>query len=255
MGEMKHTFAIVNQKGGVGKTTVTLGLASAAAAAGDRVLVVDLDPQASSTWVLGIDPGATRISTVDVLRKQPIEDAIVPSGWSDRIDVLPADAVLRDFEIGKPKRLRRALGTIPPSRYDAILLDCPPSDANLMTNALTAARHAIVVVEPSSLGLRGLGALADSIDRVWDDHNPDLELSGVVVNRVPGVSVEADLRIAELGLIVGDSTIWRPFIPQRVILNRAVGERRSIHSFGVRGADSSAVFDRLWGRVISAVGH
>lgn len=253
MGEMKRTFAIVNQKGGVGKTTVTLGLASAAAAAGDRVLVVDLDPQASTTWVLGIDPDPTRIGTVEVLRKHAIADAIVASGWSDRIDVLPADSALQDFEVGKPKRLRRALGDIPSSRYDAILLDCPPSNANLMTNALTAARHAIVVVEPSSLGLRGIGALADSIDRVWDDHNPDLELSGAILNRVPGVSGEADRRIAELALIVGDSTIWRPFIPQRVILNRAVGERRPIHSYGARGADSSEAFDRLWERVVGAV--
>ena len=250
---MRRTLAIVNRKGGVGKTTVTLGLASAAAAAGDRVLVVDLDPQASSTWVLGIDPSATARGTIDVLRKYPIEDAIVSSTWSDRIDVLPASPALDGVEAGKPKRLRRALGTLPSTRYDAILVDCPPSDANLTTNALTAARHVIVVVEPSALGLRGIGALADSIDRVWDEHNPDLELSGVILNRVPSVSAEADRRIAELGLIVGASTIWRPFVSQRVVLNRAVGERRSIHSYGARSTDSSEAFDRLWARVLATI--
>jgi chromosome partitioning protein len=252
MGEMEHTLAIVNQKGGVGKTTVTLGLASAAAAAGARVLVVDLDPQASSTWVLGIDPATTMLGAVDVLRKRPIADVIVPSAWSDRVDVLPASGGLQDLADDKPRRLRRALRTLPPT-YDAILLDCPPANDGLTTNALVAARHALVVVEPSALGLRGIGALADTIDGIWDEHNPDLELSGVILNRVPAVSAEATERIAELGMIVGASTVWRPYIPQRVALNRAVGARRPIHSYGQRSADICTVFDLLWQRLVTTV--
>lgn len=243
---MDNTLAIVNQKGGVGKTTVTLGLASAAAAAGARVLVVDLDPQASSTWVLGIDPASVGSGTVDVLAKAPLADAIVPSAWTDRIEVLPATAGLQAVEHGKPTRLRRALRRGGADRYDAVLIDCPPSNANLTSNALTAARHAIVVVEPSALGLRGIGTLADTIDRIWDEHNPRLELSGVVLNRVPGVSSEAERRIAELALIVGGSTIWHPFVPQRVAFNRAVGERRSIHSYGANAAEAIESFDLLW---------
>lgn len=264
---MNRTLAIVNRKGGVGKTTVTLGLASAAAAAGARVLVVDLDPQASSTWVLGIDPDRATAGTLDALAKRPIEEVIVQSAWSDRVDVLPANNALQGFEDGKPRRLRRALRPLaapdhvvssdqaaasrPP--YDAILIDCPPSNAGLTTNALVAARHALVVVEPSSLGLRGIGALADTIDRVWDEHNPELELSGVILNRVPAVSTEAEMRIAELALIVGASTIWDPYIAQRVVLNRAVGERRPIHSYGSRSGGASQVFDALWERVEAIV--
>ena len=261
MGEMEHTLAIVNQKGGVGKTTVTLGLASAAAAAGARVLVVDLDPQASSTWVLGIDPATTMLGTADVLRKCPIADAIVPSGWSDRVDVVPASSGLQHLVDDKPRRLRRALRALPPreasrtrgATYDAILLDCPPANDGLTTNALVAARHALVVVEPSALGLRGIGALADTIDGIWDEHNPDLELSGVILNRVPAVSAEATERVAELEMIVGSSAVWEPYIPQRVALNRAVGARRPIHSYGQRTADICAVFDLLWQRLVATI--
>ena len=87
---MNRCVAVLNQKGGVGKTTVTLGLASAAAAAGRKVLVIDLDPQGSSTWVLGIDPGEIDVSARDVLEKAPLADAIHPSSWSDRVDVVYA---------------------------------------------------------------------------------------------------------------------------------------------------------------------
>ncbi len=248
---MNRCVAVLNQKGGVGKTTVTLGLASAAAAAGRKVLVIDLDPQGSSTWVLGVDPGEIDVSARDVLEQAPLADAIHPSGWSDRVDVVPARADQQDLEDGKPKRLRRAFErcTLDLDRYEAILVDCPPSLGNLTTNALSASRHALVVVEPSALGLRGIGGVADSIDDVWDRHNPDLELSGVVLNRVPAVSSEAVRRIDELTRIVGHTAIWDPSIPQRVVFNQAVGERRPIHSYGSRAREPIEVFDRLWSRL------
>jgi chromosome partitioning protein len=242
---MARTVALLNQKGGVGKTTVTLGLASAAAAAGHRVLVVDLDPQASSTWVLGIDPSEVGVSSADVLRRSSIDDAIVPSTWSDAIDLVPGSDALQAREGGSPERLRQALDGVE-HRYDAVLLDCPPSLGNLTTSALTAARHAVIVIEPSALGLRGIGGVADVIDDVWDAHNGELELSGVIVNKMPAVSSEAERRLDELSRIVGRKAIWSPVVPQRVIVNQAIGERRSIHSYGSRSADVSAAFDTLW---------
>lgn len=255
-----RTVAVVNQKGGVGKTTVTLGLASAAAAAGRRVLVVDLDPQAASTWVLGIDPGALVRTVADVLdpagRRRPstdeVDDVIVPSAWGDLVDVLPATAGLQDHEQGAPDRLRRALDLVA-DRYEAILVDCPPSLGNLTVSGLTAARHALVVVEPSALGLRGIGGVADAIDEVWDAGNPDLELTGVVLNRVPAISSEAERRIDELARIVGRRTIWQPAVPQRVVVNQAVGDRRPIHAYGARAADPIDAFDRLWVRLRTAI--
>jgi chromosome partitioning protein len=251
---MGRIVALLNQKGGVGKTTVTLGLASAAATAGHRVLVVDLDPQASSTWVLGIDPEEAEVSTADVIGKVPAADAIYESAWSDNIHVMPASKRLQTREQGKPKRLRSALEEVA-EEYDAVLIDCPPSLGNLTLSGLTAADHAVIVVEPSALGLRGITAVADMIDHVWDENNPDLELAGVIVNRVPTVSSEAERRYEELSRIVGKKAIWQPVIPARVIVNQAISERRPIHSFGARSADVSDAFDQLWKRLRKTTSH
>ncbi|MGA9276515.1 ParA family protein [Ilumatobacter sp.] len=251
------TVAVLNQKGGVGKTTVTLGLASAAGAAGRRVLVVDMDPQGSASWVLGVDPLGTpdEVTLGDVLAGAHVTDAIRPAdttaGWPDCVDVIPAGDELQGFEAGETGRLAAAFrgGHDVLDSYDAVLIDCPPSLGNLTTNALTAARHALLVVEPSALGLRGIGGVADAIDDVWDSYNPDLELSGVVLNRVPAISNEAERRIAELQRIVGRQAILKPAVPARVILNQAVGERRPIHSYASRAADSIDAFDRLWAKL------
>ncbi len=249
MGGMGNVVAILNQKGGVGKTTVTLGLASAAAQAGHRVLVVDLDPQASSSWVLGADPAAVEISSAEVLGRTSADKAIVDSAWSDHIHLIAASNRLQQREAGgNPQRLRTALAEVA-GGYDAVLLDCPPSLGSLTTSGLTAADHAIIVVEPSALGLRGIGAVADVIDEVWDAHNGSLELSGVIVNKVPAVSGEAERRLEELTRIVGKKAIWQPEIPQRVIVNQAIGERRPIHSYGSRSTEVADAFDHLWAKL------
>ena len=247
---MRRTLAIVNQKGGVGKTTVTLGLASAAAAAGRRVLVVDLDPQASTSWVLGLDPDPEGETVLDVLatKGRGLDGIIRRSGWTDHIDVVPSTSRLQGLEAGPSKRLRKALSAVE-DRYETVLVDCPPSLGNLTRSALTASHHALLVVEPSALGLRGIGGIADVIDDVWDATNPDLQLAGVVLNRVPAVSREAERRIDELARIVGRESIWSPEVPQRVVFNQAVGERRSIHSYGSRAGDPIVAFDALWRRV------
>ena len=107
----------------------------------------------------------------------------------------------------------------------------------------------MIVVEPSALGLRGIGAVADLVDDVWDAHNPALELAGVIVNKVPAVSNEADRRYEELERMVGKRAIWQPVVPHRVVVNQAIGERRPIHSYGARSADVSEAFDRLWAKL------
>jgi chromosome partitioning protein len=248
MASMGRIATLLNQKGGVGKTTVTLGLASAAARAGHRVLVVDLDPQGSSTWVLGHDPASEGRSTADVIGKKDAPMTIVASHWGPEVDLVPSSPALQEHEAGSPARLRLALHRVA-ADYDAVLIDCPPSLGNLTISALTAADLALIVVEPAALGLRGLGAVADAIDEVWKSHNTDLELAGVIVNKVPAISSEAERRYDELGLIVGRKAVWQPTVPQRVIVNQAIGERRSIHSYGARSADVSEAFDKLWSRL------
>jgi chromosome partitioning protein len=244
--------AIVNQKGGVGKTTVTLGLASAAASVGRRVLVVDLDPQAASTWVLGIDPEDRPTGVIDAMRSGDAAPFVSPSAWCENVDVLAGARKLQRKERGDPDLLARALTTVR-GRYDAILVDCPPSLGNLTANALVAATHAIIVVEPSTLGLRGIGAVADLVDEVWDEHNPHLDLAGVIVNRVPAVSAEASRRLVELADIVGAEAIWQPLLPQRVIVPQSAADRRPLHSYGTRSADVAAAFDALWWRLRAAL--
>ena len=251
MGVVGRIVAVVNQKGGVGKTTVTLGLASAAQAAGHRVLLVDLDPQASTSWVLGVEPSEVKESTAEILDGSHT-GVVYESAWGEGIDVLPASQRLQQQEIGKgrnpERRLSAALAAIA-ADYDAVLIDCPPSLGNLTLNGLTAAQHALVVVEPSALGLRGITAVADLIDEVWGSSNPDLDLAGVVVNKMPAVSAEAERRTEELTRNVGKKAVWSPALPQRVIINQAIAERRAIHSYGYRAQDISQAFDALWAKL------
>jgi cellulose biosynthesis protein BcsQ len=255
MGAVTAIVAFVNQKGGVGKTSVTLGMASAARAAGHRVLVVDLDPQASATWVLGVDPTKVERSTGDLLHKgKPgsAERATVASAWGELVDVVPAGPGLQDYESGDGKhpagRLRSALEGAT-GRYDLVLVDCAPSLGNLTMNALTAATHAVLVVEPAALSLRGVGAVADLIDQVWADHNSDLDLAGVIVNKVPAVSSEADRRYDELTRIVGKKAVWQPVVPARVVVNQATADRQPIHSYGYRATEVIDAFDHLYAKL------
>jgi cellulose biosynthesis protein BcsQ len=254
MAGMGAIVTMLNQKGGVGKTSVTLGLASAAMEAGRRVLVVDLDPQGSSTWVLAdaeLDNGRA-VPAVDRLLAgggvSTATRAVRPSAWGDGVDLVPARPELARWERATGRdatRLRPALlGLV--DGYDAILVDCPPSLGHLTRAGLAAADLAVIVVEPSALGLRGVHAVADTIDGVWDEENPDLDLAGVIVNKVPGVSVEAERRLDELVRVVGRRAIWKPMVPQRVIASQAIAERRPIHSYGWRAADLIETYDSLW---------
>jgi L-fuconolactonase len=193
--------AVLNQKGGVGKTTVTLGLTSAAWAAGERALVVDLDPQASATWGVGLEPSEVELGAGEVLldkRTGLAAKAIQPSAW-EGVDVLP----MRSDPLHPPKdpsgadahqRLRQALADVV-GEYRWVFLDCPPELGEATRNALVAADLALVVAEPAALSVRGLAAVMTLIDDLWASDNPSLDLAGIVVNRVPAYHAEADLHV------------------------------------------------------------
>lgn len=249
---MSNSVAILNQKGGVGKTTLTLGLASAAWASQTRTLVVDLDAQANATWSLGVDPSVNNLGTGDALRADKAgaaADMIVPSGWSDDIWLLPAagDLTERDSDAraaSSRRRLAKALKGVAEG-FDLVIIDCAPSLGLNTTNGLAAASGALLVVEPSVFGLRGVGPVLDLIEEVWSADNPSLDLTGVVLNRVPAVSAAARERIDELRKMVGSKSVWSPHIPQRVVINQAHHERAPIHSFGAQARDLTEIFDTL----------
>ncbi len=248
--------AVVNQKGGVGKTTVTLGLASAAMARKDRVLIVDADPQANATWALGVDPESVRYGTAEAIEADSsgaAANGVVASPWSDLVHVLPASRSLqdRDTETGKKRlarRLRVALDGVADA-YELVVVDCSPALGPLTTNALAAADLALMVVEPAALSARGIAGVSDLVDEVWERFNDRLDIAGVIVNRVPPVSHEADRQHELLVRMLGRSTVWSPEIPQRVVVTEALGLRSPIHTTGVRGAEIAAMFDMHYAKL------
>ncbi len=256
---MGKVVAVVNQKGGVGKTSVTLGLASAARQRGHQVLVVDLDPQGASTWVLGVDAERVKRSAADALgsaRSGALRDVIVDSTWGHLVDVAPAGPSLQQHETARSglenlisgrsaARLRKTLSGVTRS-YGIVLVDCPPSLGELTTNALTAADLALLVVEPTALSLRGVEPVADLIETVWGRDNSRLDLAGVVVNRMPARGADAAMRFEDLARTVGESAVWSPAIPQRISVAEAASARRPIHDLGSRARDVAEVFDRLY---------
>lgn len=266
MTAMGQVVAVVNQKGGVGKSTVTLGLASAAAHAGHRVLVVDLDPQGASTWVLGIDSDRIRHTLADALastRGGSAAAVIRPSEWGHLVDVVPSGSGLQRLESTRrgldgflfgsgADRLRTSLSGVT-AGYGVVLVDCPPSLGALTTNALVAADQALVVVEPAALSLRGVEPVAELIEQTWERHGQRLDLAGVIVNRAPARSHDAALRFDDLNRSVGSKSVWSPVVPQRVALAEAASERRAIHAIGARGREPAEIFDALYGRLWKAI--
>jgi len=244
---------VINQKGGVGKTSVVLGLASAAQAAGARTLVVDLDPQGAAGWGLGLEVNddTFEIGAALVANKPGAAGpAVVESGWGAGVDTVPAHGWLveREADVARKdpeQRLRRALEGVDDD-YEFTFIDNAPSLGLNAATALTAADLVLIVAEPSALSLRGLEAVTEFIDEVWAEHNPDLDLAGVVLNKVPGRSSEADRQVGELASVVGKSAIWKPYVPLRVVVNEALGARAPIHSFGRRAAEVIGAYDGLF---------
>jgi chromosome partitioning protein len=251
-------IAVVNQKGGVGKTTVTLGLAGAAQAAGMRVLVVDLDPQANATVGLDVELNADSQRDInDVLTADAhgvLVAAAVSSGWGTGVDVVPSSLALAgqeaDISLGAEFRLRKAAKGL--DGYELVLVDCPPSLGRLVVNALVFADYALVVTEPSAPALQGVGAMLDTIGVVTEHYNSKLRLAGIVVNRVPPTGREANTRILELSEALGDA-VWEPFLPQRVAVAEALGARVPVQQLGSRAHDVTVALDALLDRLRSLV--
>jgi chromosome partitioning protein len=230
-----RTIACANQKGGVGKTTTVVNLASFLSRAGKRVLIVDLDPQGNATSGLGIDRRTLLQSTYDSVVDGVELNAVIHPDVEGTVHVAPAAIALAGADVelaaaaGRERRLQRLLEPIR-DQYDFILIDCPPSLGLLTVNALTAADAVLIPLQSEYYALEGLTQLLATIDLVRDHLNPRLVIDGVVITMVDARTnlssdVEAEAR-THLGRAVYDTVI-----PRSVRLSEAPSHGKSIAGY------------------------
>ena len=239
---MSKTIAILNQKGGVGKTTTTINVAAYLAKLGHSILIVDLDPQGNATSGLGIDKQSLENTTYDVLFGTVNIAHIIKDTSLAGLHILPTNSQLAAAEVDlaieerREFRLKDAIDTI---SYDYILIDCPPSLGLLSLNALTAANLVLVPVQAEYYALEGLGQLLDVIQRVRQGLNSNLELLGIVMTMYDSRTSLSEQVMAEVKKHFGQK-LFNTVIPRNVRLAEAPSFGKSIleHDKWSKGARS-----------------
>jgi chromosome partitioning protein len=256
-----HVLSVSSLKGGVGKTTVTLGLASAAFARGVRTLVVDLDPQSDVSTGMDIQV-AGHLNVADVLaspKEKIVRSAIAPSGWtrsnpSSTIDVMIGSPSAINFDGPHPSirdiwKLEEALANVE-ADYELVLIDCAPSLSALTRTAWAASDRVAVVTEPGLFSVAAADRALRAIEEIRRGLSPRLQPLGIIVNRARVQSLEHQFRIKELRDMFGP-LVLSPQLPERTSLQQAQGAAKPLHMWpGESAEEMSANFDQLLERVL-----
>lgn len=254
-----HVLSVSSLKGGVGKTTVSLGLASAAFARGVSTLVVDLDPQSDVST--GMDVGVNPVNVADVLgnpRERTVRASIVSSGWTrgrgGTVDVLVGSPAAINFDGPHPSvrdvwKLEEALAHVE-SEYDLVLVDCAPSLNALTRTAWAASDRVAVVTEPGLFSVAAADRALRAIEELRRGLSPRLQPLGIVVNRARMQSLEHQFRIRELRDMFGP-LVLSPQLPERTSLQQAQGAAKPLHIWpGESAQELARMFDALLERVL-----
>ncbi len=223
---MTRVYTLVNQKGGVGKTTTTINLGAYLAQLGQRVLVVDLDPQANATSCLGVDKANVQSGTYEALLGDTKITASILLNERLKLSLLPSSSSLAGAEVelvdelARESRLRKAILQIK-DRYDYVLIDCPPSLGLLTVNGLMAAMDGVIVpVQCEYLALEGLGQLTQTIERVRSLLFPELVVRGVVLTMFDSRTNLANDVVAEVNSHFPNQ-VFKSVIPRNIRLAEA----------------------------------
>ena len=256
---MPRILAIANQKGGVGKTTTAINLGTALAAVGERVLVVDLDPQGNATTGLGVERNEVGASTYDMLIGEVrLADIIAGTGIPgldcapSTMDLLGAELELADFD-RKTYRLKDAIRAMVADAgasggYSYILVDCPPSLNLLTINALAAADAVLVPLQCEYFALEGLSQLLRTVERVRNSLNPKLMIQGVVLTMYDRRNSLSDQVAQDVRSVLGDK-VYQTVIPRNVRVSEAPSHGKPVLLYDSSCAGSQA-YIRLASEII-----
>ncbi|WP_336659191.1 ParA family protein [Leucobacter sp. USHLN153] len=260
-----HVLSVSSLKGGVGKTTVTLGLASAAFSRGLRTLVVDFDPQSDVSTGLAVNPeGFANVANVlESPKERTVRSAIAHSGWSEyheggTIDLLVGSPSAINFDGPHPTtrdiwKLEEALAIVE-SEYDLVLIDCAPSLNALTRTAWAASDRVLVVAEPSLFAVAATDRALRAIEEIRRGVSPRLQPLGIVINRTQPQSMEHQFRIRELREMFGP-LVLTPQLPERTSLQQAQGAAKPVHTWpGEASQEMAANFDLILDRILRSAG-
>ena len=244
-GERNRIITIANQKGGVGKTTTAINLATALAAIGERVLIVDLDPQGNASTGLGIDRKDRRVSSYDLLVgeasvRETAQQTAVPN-----LFIVPStmDLLGIEMEIAQQSdrvfKLKKALASEEAFEFSYIILDCPPSFNLLTMNAMAAAHSVLVPLQCEFFALEGLSQLLETVDQVRRTVNPRLDIQGIVLTMIDARNNLAQQVVNDVRTHLGEK-VYHTLIPRNVRVSEAPSYGKPAILYDLKCAGSQA---------------